>query len=881
MGQAADDRQEAYERFIQVYVEETGFSEEFIQEYLVDYSNIDGTEIVQEPEVYSVEKPYYVQEVNADGTDLENLIMDITDFPYLKKITTEKIDLAMVATLTESGYKGNLVADIITVEITEDVLDHIGILNKIEFDQIYLLEMKNLITTIVDNQINVSPVGTIDVESLCNYIEQYIIQTKKTEKNALVFKEQWPDANLPQVIFNIIDCLMLKNSIKISALTIQNTSIEQLMLKEHKNLQNITYLDLCDNQLKTIEHLLLSLPNLEHLICTGNKFNKFQEIKSSKLKTLAISYADSMKETINYANLTELNTVSIHGSGIKTIELSPKCELTYLNISNTDVEKIKLNELPDNYIFDHTPLVNNDYYIKRIMESKISFSCIPRIIFEIENGEEHNLPDFAFIKNKQIKRNEYIHISRKIINSLKFSNALHSEYSININQKNNTERYSWVAIDGKWGNGKSYFFKNYITPDLEKNNFEIINISSVSLLTSNIYMSILEELGYKENSFDGIKRIININKEMIDITIKVYKLFCLLLVALFLWNINRLKANSSDLINYISVMVSAFLLPSIYFLTESFSKQNQIQKAEQKNVDDFLDNFNCDKNKVLVIDDIERCKVEQQMELLNVLTKLNEKLHIILVADLTEVKNSISNNYGESTDYNAYISKYIDSTIDFDSDLKASKFEYFSEKYHFIDENTTRNIAKIIDFSEVMQSLSIRELDQVMQGVMSSFEDDNPFLEKNEKIYKAIIGEIAKRSNITDNVFEVDTYFNMYQHFTISTKNSVDRYSLYSFDEMLVYMSLNHKLETNQVLTNLQTGEFIAGDVFESIEKEKTILNKYVNEFVERYSGSEFELIMWEKILNNEYNRIENKSSLSLEPNRAAIATYIKKMNGN
>lgn len=280
-----------------------------------------------------------------------------------------------------------------------------------------------------------------------------------------------------------------------------------------------------------------------------------------------------------------------------------------------------------------------------------------------------------------------------------------------------------TILSSKFGDGKSYFLENFKNTDFVKEHFAFLTIYPVNY-----------QVASNEDIFNLIKRDILFQlmlNDMISNNVIIPKD-----IALWAYIQNRKYSLVSDLINYVAdIAVPCEYLPKIMLTIKGLrlfkDLKDKIEDFTKKNNDDdilsdFLDKADSStiyeddivtaiikrsvadfkrrtkKNVILIIEDLDRIDPAHLFRILNIFsahmdyaykcftkpgaTLVGNKFsldNVVLVADYSNVRKIFKHFYGDRTDFQGYIGKFLSSNP-FLYSLKHERLKYIYERLSLI-----------------------------------------------------------------------------------------------------------------------------------------------------------------------------------------------------
>lgn len=315
----------------------------------------------------------------------------------------------------------------------------------------------------------------------------------------------------------------------------------------------------------------------------------------------------------------------------------------------------------------------------------------------------------------KITESESFSHSKDIFNRKKFGERLISLFE-------NSEEELVVALNAQWGEGKSTFIKmwqNHIK--LNKTSIKTIYFDAFKndyqkdpflAITSEIY-SLCEMK--EESKKDFIANAKNVGKSL---AWGAFKLGTKLTTA-GLVDETILENSSND--------ISSILNDNIEILIENRIKNHEVNKNALDKFKSDLEKF-IDKEKplVFVIDELDRCRPDYALELLEQIKHLFsvKNLHFLLVVNSKQLEASIKSKYGNDINASQYLQKFI--TISLELPKKSSEYEHYNKKFiHWAlgemlekdekikNENLIETMEEIVSF----YNPSFREIERILSNI--------------------------------------------------------------------------------------------------------------------------------------------------------------------
>lgn len=324
-----------------------------------------------------------------------------------------------------------------------------------------------------------------------------------------------------------------------------------------------------------------------------------------------------------------------------------------------------------------------------------------------------------------------------------------------------------TILSSKFGDGKSYFLENFKNTDSVKEKFVFLTIYPVNY-----------QVASNEDIFNLIKRDILFQlmlNDMISNNVIIPKD-----IALWAYIQNRKYSLVTDLINYVAdIAVPCEYLPKIMVAIKGLRLFKDLKEkiedfTKKNNDDDILNEFvdtadsttiyeddivtaiikrsvadfkrRTKKDVVLIIEDLDRIDPAHIFRILNIfsahmdyaykyftktgITLVGNKFgldNVVLVADYSNVRKIFKHFYGERTDFQGYIGKFL-SSKPFAYSLKNERLKYIYERLSLITDSQV-SLIKIGITEDKLENKTIRD-------IIHSFEIDKQIY----KEAKVIIG---------------------------------------------------------------------------------------------------------------------------------------------
>lgn len=322
-----------------------------------------------------------------------------------------------------------------------------------------------------------------------------------------------------------------------------------------------------------------------------------------------------------------------------------------------------------------------------------------------------------------------------------------------------------TILSSKFGDGKSYFLENFKNTDFVKERFVFLTIYPVNY-----------QVASNEDIFNLIKRDILFQlmlNDMISNNVIIPKD-----IALWAYIQNKKYSLALDLINYVAdIAVPCEYLPKIMLAIKGLRLFKDLKEkvkdfTKKNNEDDILSEFldNADsstiyeddivtaivkrsvadfkrrtkKDVVLIIEDLDRIDPAHLFRILNIFsahmdygykyftkpetTLIGNKFgldNVVLVSDYSNVRKIFKHFYGERTDFQGYIGKFL-SSKPFAYSLKHERMKYIYERLSLITDCPV-SLIKIVITEGQLENKTIRD-------IIHSFEIDKQIYKEAKAI---------------------------------------------------------------------------------------------------------------------------------------------------
>ena len=276
-----------------------------------------------------------------------------------------------------------------------------------------------------------------------------------------------------------------------------------------------------------------------------------------------------------------------------------------------------------------------------------------------------------------------------------------------------------LAIDSEWGTGKTTFVKMW-KQHLENNEFKTLYFNAWENDHENdILVTLISEL-----------KVLSTNKTEIafkNVLSKAAPLAKSLALGLFKTQVEKYVGNefAKDILNHTSTTIADSLQGQIDNYTE---RKNSI-KEFQKSLEKFVSTTSCDKPIVFIIDELDRCRPNYAVELLEKIKHLFYVSGIVFVLSIDKIQlgNAVRGLYGSDLiDATEYLRRFIDIEYSLpEPDIKIfTKYmydyfgfdEFFSEQQRLEYPELQKDKSNFIDFATSLftyQKLTLRVQEKI------------------------------------------------------------------------------------------------------------------------------------------------------------------------
>lgn len=280
-----------------------------------------------------------------------------------------------------------------------------------------------------------------------------------------------------------------------------------------------------------------------------------------------------------------------------------------------------------------------------------------------------------------LQRDTYIEILKKIIDGI-----------------TNSSKSSVFAIDGKWGIGKSFIIDK-LNHEIDKSKYVVFNYNCwqydyyeepLVAIISNIQDNIQYCGKYYEEEFLKEQKAKRGMDAVYSVGNSVFKKFT---------GVDLQKIGKNAL-----------------YINKEYSKDNSFKKIIE-DLQGMLKNITKSMPIIFIIDELDRCMPEYAIKVLERIHHIFhgfENVVVLLSVDRTQLDYSIKKIFGENTDIDGYLKKFVDFTIKVDNGILIDNWQ---EKY-IDDFFKTFNLKRLNEVkSEIKEYLSlfnIREIEKIL-----------------------------------------------------------------------------------------------------------------------------------------------------------------------
>ena len=272
---------------------------------------------------------------------------------------------------------------------------------------------------------------------------------------------------------------------------------------------------------------------------------------------------------------------------------------------------------------------------------------------------------------------------------------------IRILENSNKEIFP-LAIDGDWGSGKSYFVKKVVKKiEEDKLNLEVITIDAYKAdYYTNPLQHLCEEILTKLTLKDEIKNVAcNLFKNAMEITKNMA-------IPYIEYSLNDLSASKDEELEKLLNNTNKKLLEKIHINLKSVTK---------------------DKNIIIFIDELDRCRPSYSLKMLGIIKHLFsdiDNIKVVWIFNKRMIEKQVENIYGVSEDHSKrYLDKFIRFTYHFPINFEdkncinnnttsvkyfLDRFESLVSHYKFYDYNN------IVQYMIKENELTLRDVEKII-----------------------------------------------------------------------------------------------------------------------------------------------------------------------
>lgn len=284
-----------------------------------------------------------------------------------------------------------------------------------------------------------------------------------------------------------------------------------------------------------------------------------------------------------------------------------------------------------------------------------------------------------------LQRDTYIEILKKIIDGIVKSG-----------------KSSVFAIDGKWGIGKSFIIDK-LNEEIDKSKYVVFNYNCwqydyyeepLVAIISNIQDNIQYCGKYYEEEFLKEQRAKRGMDAVYSIGNSVFKKFTGV-------DLQKIGKNALD-------------------INKEYSKENSFKKVIE-DLQGMLKNITKSMPIIFIIDELDRCMPEYAIKVLERIHHIFhgfENVVVLLSVDRTQLDYSIKKIFGENTDIDGYLKKFVDFTIKIDSGIISDNWE---EKYRddFFESFDLKRIDEVkVEIRKYLSLFKIREIEKILGKII-------------------------------------------------------------------------------------------------------------------------------------------------------------------
>ncbi len=281
-----------------------------------------------------------------------------------------------------------------------------------------------------------------------------------------------------------------------------------------------------------------------------------------------------------------------------------------------------------------------------------------------------------------------------------------------------------IAIDGRWGGGKSFFLKCWVGAHKIENNgsaetvyFDAFENDFLDDPLISLTSAIASRLTKEPETAGFIKRaksaaaVLGVPAARIALAV--------------------VTAGASE---SAGTMLQAGIDASHGELDkriESFWKQEECQRAAMRDFRDALTALTLPNGEsgesrklVVTIDELDRCRPDYALSVLEVIKHFFNvpNVHFVLGVNLEELANSVRARYGESTNAHLYLQKFISVTLNLSTELQFHHGSECISKAYFLRKATMMNlndrlieeISLYLERPQISNSLSLRAVERIL-----------------------------------------------------------------------------------------------------------------------------------------------------------------------
>ena len=347
-----------------------------------------------------------------------------------------------------------------------------------------------------------------------------------------------------------------------------------------------------------------------------------------------------------------------------------------------------------------------------------------------------------------------------------------------------------IALDGKWGSGKSYFLQRWVghhcsdkatTVYFDAFENDYLSEPLISIISSvNDRIPEDHQPDWKSLGFKVAKPLASIGLNLLTF---------------------GAKEQTSELLN---VALDA-AQNEIADISNKFWEAEDARKNSMNDFKKLLAKVAIDKKPlVIVVDELDRCRPDYALSVLEVIKHFFSvpNVHFILGVNLIALENSVKARYGAGTDATNYLKKFIHIQASL-PDKIGTRGEVDTIEEHFknisskmsLNENLQRDVKRVISIAKLGNNISLRDIEKICTKIELTPTDtnlnDTYTVSASILIVASVINEGFHR-NLMDkriNKKQILEFLNMVESDRFVEVNG-DHNHTFSFDTQLIYIIL-------------------------------------------------------------------------------------------